>query len=692
MGAQAQGAAVEHQRIARNTGAVVISTAEAAVDHQNFAAALHGAFALYHLYGHMAVHNVMPFAIQAEFRQNFIRHGNIIIDLVVGVGFFGVRALVADIQMLKGGHGASAENGRKLAAPQIPQKVLSLLALGAALGGKIAVTGALFAEIKQRLAAVALAVKHFFGKFTVHGHGHTAMEHQVAVFHMVHMAHLVHKPHMALQLFAFTEGFHQLFHHIGFALGQAGRVLGVHGGKLCVTQKMRDAVHLNRAVLIVDAANKIAILHLEIRVAVDHLTFQLKHDHRNGNVHQCAAAQAGVAELKAGVVALGHPDGKVAIAVHFIGKLAQTAQVQAVALLQRFHIGIRKRSFQHGGNANGAACRCAHPNRVVVAPLNIHIVVIHQGIHNAVRARAAVIQIAHNVQFIHRKALDQLAEVDNKIVGLPVFDHADDDLIVIHFLVVVLKMRMKQFIQNMCAFVGQAAAHTGAGVLAAYQPAKLDQAQQRVLVPVIQIFLALRRLQQRQLLLGIIDQGGKLLTFLGRGVFLRQHRIHLFTDHARSAVQHMAKRFVFTVQIAHKMLGALGQAQHGLLIDHLAGGHGNGGILLREQLQIAQVFLYQLLFFLGKLHSVPPVFRAFPHAFLPRRRTAAVRRCLKQCGNAFSFSRVFCHDLYKISSEKSIIFPLTIIRKFCLVNRNFRLFLSLGVCYTYQVYWFLSKE
>ena len=379
-------------------------------------------------------------------------------------------------------------------------------------------------------------------------------------------------------------------------------------------------------------------------------------------MHERTAAQAGMAKLKARVIALRHPDGKVAVAVGLIGKLAQAAQVKAVALLQRFYICIGKRCFQHRGNADGAACGRAHPNGVVIAPLNIHIVMLHQGIHNTVGAGAAVIQIAHDVQLIHGQALDQLAEMNDKRIGLAVFDDADDDLIIIHLFVMVFKMGVQQFVQNMCALWRQAAAHMGAGVLAADQAAKLDQAQQGVLVPVIQVFFALGCLEQRQLLLGVIDQGGKLLAVFGAGVFLRQHSIDLFADHARGAVEHMHERLVFAVQIAHKMLGALGQAQHGLLVDHLAGCLGHGGVFLRKQLQITQIFLDQLLFFTCKLHEKPPI-------SLKSRYDKPL----------FVFRPAF---LPAGSTEKSIIFSLTIGHLFCLVNSNFGLFLRGGIWYT----------
>ena len=53
----------------------------------------------------------------------------------------------------------------------------------------------------------------------------------------------------------------------------------------------------------------------------------------------------------------------------------------------------------------------------------------------------------------------------------------------------------------------------------------------------------------------------------------------------------MYKRLMLTVQVAHKMLGAFGQAQQGLDADGLTGGSRYGLIFLRKQAQIAQMFI-----------------------------------------------------------------------------------------------------
>ena len=77
----------------------------------------------------------------------------------------------------------------------------------------------------------------------------------------------------------------------------------------------------------------------------------------------------------------------------------------------------------------------------------------------------------------------------------------------------------------------------------------------------------------RQLLVGIIDERCQLGTGLLRHT-VPQHDIHLFPDDTRSRVQDVDKSLVFTVQVAHKMFGALGQLGGGFQADNGAGSRG----------------------------------------------------------------------------------------------------------------------
>ena len=264
-------------------------------------------------------------------------------------------------------------------------------------------------------------------------------------------------------------------------------------------------------------------------------------------------------------------------------------QVDAVAVLQHPVVVVGKCSFKYRTDADGTAGGSAHPYHVMVAPLDIYIVMTHQQIQNNVRAGAAVKQVAHDMQFIHRQMLDQLAQPHDKAVGAAILDDAAHDLAVVQVFIVILKVGMEQLVQNIAAAGGQTAAHMVAGVLGGHQTADIDQLEKGLGVPLLQCILgSAARFELRQLFSGIIDQGGKLGTgCLRHGV--AQHGIHLFPDDTGGRVQDVHKGLVLAVQVAHKVLGALGQLEQRLCADDLAGSCRLRRVISGQQGQVLQI-------------------------------------------------------------------------------------------------------
>ena len=142
---------------------------------------------------------------------------------------------------------------------------------------------------------------------------------------------------------------------------------------------------------------------------------------------------------------------------------------------------------------------------------DVYLMMRHQTVQNAVRARAAVKQVAHNVQTVHSQPLDDLAEADNIGVGAVIADDALNDLTVILVLVVVLKVGVKQLVEDVAAVLRQTVAHMVAGMLAGHEPAQVDEPQQRLTVPLFQRFLVgAALLELGQLLVRIVDQSRQL--------------------------------------------------------------------------------------------------------------------------------------------------------------------------------------
>ena len=72
---------------------------------------------------------------------------------------------------------------------------------------------------------------------------------------------------------------------------QRGGVGGVYRRERHIPHGVLPAVHHDGPLLPVDAAQEVAVLHLEIRVAVDDLTLELEHQDGDGLMHDGAAME-----------------------------------------------------------------------------------------------------------------------------------------------------------------------------------------------------------------------------------------------------------------------------------------------------------------------------------------------------------------------------------------------------------------
>ena len=310
-----------------------------------------------------------------------------------------------------------------------------------------------------------MALKALHGKGALGSHGHCTVIQQVAVLDVVHAALGIKELHMLLQFFALTEGLHQLCQYQLFVRIQRRRVGGVHCGERSIPQGIFRFSDPHGVLFPVDTAQIVSPLHLEVRVAVDDLTLQLEHQDADGLVHHGAPVQHARSVGAAGGVGVGHPDGKVISAVELLSHTLQMPQIDAVAVFQHPVVVVGQRGLKHRADADGAARRSTHPHHIVVAPLDVHIVVAHEQIQNDIRSGAAVEQVTHDVQLVHRQMLDQLTQPLNEPVGAAVLDDAAHDLPIVQVLVVILKVGVEQLIEDVAAAGRQAASHMVAGVL-----------------------------------------------------------------------------------------------------------------------------------------------------------------------------------------------------------------------------------
>ena len=100
-----------------------------------------------------------------------------------------------------------------------------------------------------------------------------------------------------------------------------------------------------------------------------------------------------------------------------------------------------------GGDQGAAAGGGAHPEDVVVAPLDVHVVVLHQVVQDHVRARAAVEDIAYQVQLVHHP-LDHVRQRPDQAVRLVDLDDRRDDVLEIIVLFRVPAVRLEQLLDD----------------------------------------------------------------------------------------------------------------------------------------------------------------------------------------------------------------------------------------------------
>ena len=202
---------------------------------------------------------------------------------------------------------------------------------------------------------------------------------------------------MLLQVLADAEGVAQAAHEFLLALREHGRMLRVDSGEICVAQGVAAVANetLTRGKIYVFEQG--AVEHIPLRVGMVSGAFQFKLNHAHSLVHLCQQAAALLVGAACGVFNLWQIGGAGVGIVGFHGKRGQWQQVDGVAFLQRLGIGIAQGEAKHAGYAERIASRSTHPQNVVVAPLYVPVVVGREGVHNEVRTRTAVEDVAQNV-------------------------------------------------------------------------------------------------------------------------------------------------------------------------------------------------------------------------------------------------------------------------------------------------------
>ena len=86
--------------------------------------------------------------------------------------------------------------------------------------------------------------------------------------------------------------------------------------------------------------------------------------------------------------------------VNFHGKCGKWYHVDAIAVLEGVEVGITEREADDGGNTGFVASSGTHPHEVVVAPLDVHIVILTDLVEDEMRTWSAVVDVAYEVKAV----------------------------------------------------------------------------------------------------------------------------------------------------------------------------------------------------------------------------------------------------------------------------------------------------
>ncbi len=164
------------------------------------------------------------------------------------------------------------------------------------------------------------------------------------------------------------------------------RLAGVYSGEVGVEHWIRRTIERHRAVLAVDEVQQVAVVHTPLGAPCGELPFEFELYDGNGFVHpgqQQACLLVGMAG-GVGNVGLGYLRAEPAafvISVGFHGECGQRHQVDSVSVLKCGHVAVAEGYPQHVCNTCRVAGCGAHPEGVVVAPLEVEPVVAAKHIH-----------------------------------------------------------------------------------------------------------------------------------------------------------------------------------------------------------------------------------------------------------------------------------------------------------------------
>ena len=146
-------------------------------------------------------------------------------------------------------------------------------------------------------------------------------------------------------------------------------------------------------------------------------------------------------------------------------KSGKGEQVYPISVFQHRLVVISHGNPYDIGYATVIAGSSSHPQYVMVAPLEIHIMITAKHVHNVMRSRSSVEYIAENVKRIYREPLDEIAHSYDKFIRTVYRYDGTHDAIHISLFVWSQRTLVQQFLYDIGKIFRQCLAYFGACVL-----------------------------------------------------------------------------------------------------------------------------------------------------------------------------------------------------------------------------------
>ena len=438
--------------------------------------------------------------------------------------------------------------------------------------------------IKEGFARELRSVDVDFLEAAVLVHGDAAVEEKVAVLDVVERAVAEEESDVLLELLGIQHRGLQSLHHFYLIRRERVGIFRIHRREIGGIQLPGLSVGLDRPLLQIHLVQEESVFKFKLRVILYHLAFDLELDDRDGLMH--AGFELVVDRVEFVHVQNVRPELlAVVVAVCRLGKGGEPPHVDPVAQLQHVHVVVADVHADQVGYACPVARRGSHPDHVVVAPLEIHVVEIHEIVHNVIRVRSTVKDIAYDVEVVHRQHADRVRHAGDEGLSEPLVYDVIDDLAVV-VCSVLLVVGVEQLVHCVGEMFGESLTHPGPGVFGRYGFADGDEPVDHGHAPFVKVFFALAAAPD--LCFGVVDQGREVVS-----VFLAQDPavvlVDLVFDRSGGAPDHVDEGFVLAVQVAQEVFGAFRQRQDRLQVDVLRRRGKPVRVPLSEELQIFAV-------------------------------------------------------------------------------------------------------